>query len=77
MPSGVIRLRNSRKTQENPRMANPRSGKGNDVKPNVNVGSGLAPKKSSPFTNYAGVTPPPKGRALPVRGEGPTRNIDR
>jgi hypothetical protein len=35
----------------------------------VNVGSGLAPKKSSPFTNYAPNTAPPKGRTLPVRGE--------
>ena len=77
MPSGVIRLRNSKKNQPNPRQPNPRSGAGNDVKVNANVGSGLAPKKSTPFTNYAGVTAPPKGRALPVRGEGPTRNVNR
>jgi hypothetical protein len=41
----------------------------NNVSPDVNVGSGLAPKKNTPFTGYAKVTEPPKGRALPVRGE--------
>ena len=35
----------------------------------VNVGSGLAPKKNSPFKGYAPNTKPPLGRALPVRGE--------
>ena len=30
---------------------------------------GLAPKKNSPFKNYAPITKPPLGRALPVRGE--------
>jgi hypothetical protein len=35
----------------------------------VDVGSGLAPKKNSPFKNYAPNTRPPLGRALPVRGE--------
>ena len=32
------------------------------------------PKKARPFGGYASNTPPPKGRALPVRGEGPTTN---
>jgi len=27
------------------------------------------PKKASPFVGYAENTPPPKGRALPIRGE--------
>ena len=39
---------------------------------NVDVGSGLAPKKASPFKSYAENTKPPQGRALPVRGEGPS-----
>ena len=77
MPSGVIRLRNSHKNQPNVRQANPKSGAGNDVRVNVNVGSGLAPKKSDSMKGYVKTTPPPQGRALPVRGEGPTRNINR
>lgn len=43
----------------------------------VNVGSGLAPKKSPSLKGYVENTPPPKGRALPVRGEGPTRNVSK
>ena len=35
----------------------------------VNVGSGLAPKKSGSIKGYAPNTKPPLGRALPVRGE--------
>ena len=38
-------------------------------KVNVDVGSGLAPKKATPFTGYAPNTKPPRGRALPARGE--------
>ena len=37
----------------------------------VNVGSGLAPKKARPFGEEVGNTKPPKGRTKPVRGEGP------
>ena len=40
-----------------------------DPESNVDVGSGLAPKKNTPFTNNAPITKPPLGRALPVRGE--------
>lgn len=43
---------------------------GNNVSVDPNVGSGLAPKKNTPFTGYAKVTKPPMGRALPERGEG-------
>lgn len=41
----------------------------NNVTCDPDVGSGLAPKKASPFTGYADNTKPPKGRALPARGE--------
>lgn len=44
------------------------------VKVNVNVGSGLAPKKARPQFDTEPFTGVPKGRALPVRGEGPTTN---
>lgn len=43
---------------------------GNNVSVDPNVGSGLAPRKNTPFTGYAKVTRPPMGRALPERGEG-------
>lgn len=45
---------------------------------NVNVGSDLAPKKPSAavFKRYP-TTAPPKGNISPVRGEGPTRNVNR
>ena len=42
----------------------------NNVSVDPDVGSGLAPKKNTPFTGYAKVTKPPMGRALPARGEG-------
>lgn len=45
-----------------------RSGPGKP-KVNADVGSGLAPKKASPFKDYVGNTKPPAGRALPHRGE--------
>ena len=38
-------------------------------KGNMAGDEGLAPKKATPFTNYAPNTKPPKGRTLPVRGE--------
>lgn len=51
------------------RLANAGDGEGNNVECDVNVGSGLAPKKASPFKDYAAVTKPPQGRTLPHRGE--------
>lgn len=70
--SGVYRLRLARKGGgSNPRMKNPSSGKGNDVKVDVNVGSGLAPKKTYPdITRMApSKTPPPISNEQPSRGE--------
>lgn len=76
MPSGVIRLRQSKKANMTKRWypaadeISPSMDEGsetNDV--NIDVGSGLAPKKSPSLTGYAENTKPPKGRALPVRGE--------
>lgn len=76
MPSGVIRLRQSKKPNATKRMYADRdvispeslSGTG-QPKCNVDVGSGLMPKKSPSMKGYAPNTKPPLGRALPVRGE--------
>jgi hypothetical protein len=44
----------------------------------VNVGSGLAPKKSDANVfKKLPTTPPPTGNIAPVRGEGPTRNVSK
>lgn len=73
--SGVMRLRLSKKPNATKRMyasdvicSETLSATGSP-KCNVDVGSGLAPKKNSPFKGYAANTKPPLGRALPVRGE--------
>lgn len=76
MPSGVIRLRQSKKPNLTRRMyadkdvisPEPISGPG-ITKCNIDVGSGLAPKKSASLKGYVANTKPPLGRALPVRGE--------
>ena len=47
----------------------PSRGDGNDVRVNVNKGSGLAPEKARPFGGYVRNTKPPKGNISPVRGE--------
>lgn len=74
--NGVRRLKASKVNHATKRMyppadsISPESISGTGApKCNVDVGSGLAPKKNSPFKNYAPVTKPPLGRALPVRGE--------
>ncbi len=70
--SGVMRLRLARKGGgTNPRQPNRGHGKGNDVKVNVNVGSGLAPKKNGTLMPYdiPGITPPPISNEQPSRGE--------
>jgi hypothetical protein len=80
--SGVSRLRQSRKnhslrtlgSEAAPGGAHKDSVGSPDV--DVNVGSDLAPKKAESLKGYVGNTPPPQGRALPVRGEGPTRNVE-
>lgn len=70
--SGVYRLRQAKKSHPLPStIGKAREGSTGQPKVNVNVGSGLAPKKNSPFGKEVGNTPPPKGRALPVRGEHP------
>ena len=75
MPSGVIRLRQSKKPNATKRMyasdeicSEALSAPGNPGG-NMRGDEGLAPKKNSPFKNYAPNTKPPLGRALPVRGE--------
>lgn len=70
--SGVMRLRLARaKGGSNPRMKNPSSGAGNRVKVNSNVGSDLAPKKSSTIVkrDVPSYTPPPISDEQPSRGE--------
>lgn len=70
--SGVMRLRLARaKGGSNPRMKNPSSGAGNRVKVNSNVGSDLAPKKSSTIVTrqVTSKTPPPISDEQPSRGE--------
>ena len=72
--SGVMRLRLARaKGGTNPRMKNPSSGKGNDVKPNVNAGSGLDPgpnpKSVEAIWRSYPTTPPPISNEQPTRGE--------
>ena len=69
--SGVMRLRLARaKGGTNPRQKNTGHGKGNNVKVNVNVGSDLAPKKSSSETRQVpSYTPPPISNEQPSRGE--------
>lgn len=75
--SGVSRLRESRKDHRLPVMTTggPRANSVGQPEVDVDVGSGLAPKKAESLKGYVGPTPPPQGRALPVRGEGATRNI--
>jgi hypothetical protein len=70
--SGVYRLRLARKGGgTNPREPNKGHGKGNNVKVNVNVGSGLAPKKSSTIVTreVPSYTSPPISNEQPSRGE--------
>ena len=84
MPSGVYRLRNSRKRQSTDRMANPKPGGKEfgegfarqsdykEVKADVNVGSGLAPKKSRGIYDpqeHDMWTMPPISDEQPSRGE--------
>ena len=72
MPSGVIRLRNSRKNHTMPRVGHEQRdlsglrGTGyRHVTVDPNVGSGLAPKKSRPFKDY-------KYTDVPISAEQPT-----
>jgi hypothetical protein len=80
--SGVSRMRRSRKDHKLPVMSGgaapggARKGSVGNPDVDVNVGSDLAPKKAESLKGYVGNTPPPQGRALPVRGEGPTRNVE-
>jgi len=73
--SGVMRLRLSKKPNATKRMyasdeiCNETLSATGNPKCNVDVGSGLAPKKSGSIKGYAPNTKPPLGRALPVRGE--------
>ena len=83
--SGVYRLRLARKGGgTNPRLPNKGHGKGNDVKPNVNVGSDLDPgpnpkSKEAIWRSYP-TTPPPINNEQPTRGEhgrNPHRNASK
>jgi hypothetical protein len=63
MPSGVIRLRNSKKSQQNPRVGHEQQdisgyrGTGTrDDTANVNAGSHLAPRKPDTFDKHSDVT---------------------
>lgn len=67
--SGVYRLRQAKKSHKLDNTIGKAHPEVGQPKVNVNVGSGLAPKKSESIKGYVGNTPPPKGRALPVRGE--------
>lgn len=71
--SGVMRLRKSKSA---PALVSKTIGEGRsdsvgNPKPNVNVGSGLAPAKARPQFKTGPNTGVPQGRALPVRGEHP------
>jgi hypothetical protein len=72
--SGVMRLRLAKRGGgSNPRQPNKGHGKGNDVKPNVNVGSDLDPgpnpkSHEAIFKSYP-TTPPPISNEQPTRGE--------
>lgn len=76
MPSGVIRLRQSKKANMTKRWYPPADeicsstlSETGDSKGNMSGDEGLAPKKSASLKGYAPNTKPPLGRALPVRGE--------
>jgi hypothetical protein len=75
--SGVNRLRLARRGGgTNPREPNKGHGAGNRVSVNVNVGSGLAPKKNGPLMpqQIPGITPPPISNEQPSRGEAKVAN---